>query len=84
MGKDTNPIVVRRGMDIGKSGAEADDDFLFDCFVKTHAYEKLVSPSSPTMIVSGRTGSGKTALLRYIERHQEACRSIDPFNISMQ
>lgn len=83
MNSKINPIVIRQGMNIGKVAAEADDNYLFNCFLKTYAYEELVDPNSPAMIISGRTGSGKTALLRYIEETEEACHSIDPFEMSM-
>jgi hypothetical protein len=79
----TNPIVLRRGLSIGTGNAESDDEFLFDCFVDHPAVQDCIRITSPTMIVSGRTGAGKTAILRHVESTTEHNISIDPFEMSM-
>jgi hypothetical protein len=61
-----HPFILKPGMNIGHVEAEY-DDFLFDCFVKHPAVDKCSSVQSPEMIVAGRTGSGKTAIMRFIE-----------------
>lgn len=70
-------------MTIGSNSAETDDDFLFDCFVRSSPVERCMDVHSPGMIVAGRTGAGKTAILRYIEREVEHSIEIDPSEMSM-
>lgn len=81
--KLVNPVVLRRGAGIGTGNAETDDDFLFDCFVEYPPVEDCRRVDSPAMVVAGRTGSGKTAILRYLEREFRHTSSIDPFEMSM-
>ena len=78
-----NPPVVRPGMKIGSVDAEHDDEFLFECFVDHPAVSTCVSLKAPGMIIAGRTGSGKTAVIRYIEKTQHETTLIDPFEISL-
>ncbi len=79
----TNPVVLRRGAGIGTGNAETDDEFLFDCFVEYPPVEDCRRLNSPTMVVAGRTGSGKTAILRYLENEARHSSAIDPFEMSM-
>jgi len=85
LGKSSNPVVLRRGVGIGTGNAETDDEFLFECFVEYPPVEACRKPESPVMIVAGRTGSGKTAILRYLENEGSPSHttSIDPFEMSM-
>jgi hypothetical protein len=78
-----NPIVLKRGVHIGSGNAENDDEFLFDCFVDYPPVEECVRMTSPRMIVAGRTGEGKTAILRHIEQASEHSAFIDPAEMSM-
>ena len=55
------------GLTIGMNSAEADNEFLSSCFIKTPAYEELTNFESSRMIALGRTGAGKTALLSGIQ-----------------
>ncbi|MDG4854564.1 DNA repair ATPase [Mesorhizobium sp. WSM3866] len=79
-----NPVVIRPDTTIGNISAEADDDFLFECFVDHPALEVARTLKNSKMFVSARTGSGKTALLRKIE-HQfpETTSIIDLPGLSM-
>jgi energy-coupling factor transporter ATP-binding protein EcfA2 len=81
--KIINPVVLRRGAGIGTGNAETDDDFLFDCFVEYPPVEVCRKARSPVMVVAGRTGSGKTAILRYLENASRHSSAIDPFEMSM-
>lgn len=63
-----NPVVIRPDTTIGNISAEADGDFLFECFVDHPALEAARSSKNSKMFVSARTGSGKTAILRKIEQ----------------
>lgn len=78
-----NPVILRQGVGIGTGSAESDDEFLFDCFVEYPPVDACRRRGSPAMVISGRTGSGKTAILRYLENTSEHVASIDPFEMSM-
>ena len=59
-------FVFKRSMNLGTGTAENDGDFLGACFVETPEYKTLVDYSDHRMILLGRTGAGKTALLKTI------------------
>jgi hypothetical protein len=79
----TNPVVLRQGMTIGSGSAETDEEFLFSCFIQYPAVEECSRVQSPGMILAGRTGSGKTAILKYIRQTAEHTVEIDPIEMSM-
>lgn len=81
--KRSNPIVLKHGMSIGSNAAETDDEFVFDCFIRYPPVERCMDVQSPGMIIAGRTGAGKTAILRYIERNVDHSIEIDPSEMSM-
>ncbi len=54
-------------MIVGTLDAESDDDFLKNCFIKTSQYEDLNDFNNNKMILLGRTGVGKTALIKKLE-----------------
>lgn len=66
----SNPIVFNAGSRIGKISAEADEEFIFECFVDIPALAELKEIGSPKMLLLGSTGAGKTALIRKIEQEQ--------------
>lgn len=68
---------------MGHLSAEADDEFLFDCFVSTTVYREIIDSNSPAMILCGRTGAGKTAILRMIRQQMEYTSIVDLFDMSM-
>ena len=82
--KDTNPIILRKNMTIGKINAEEDDEFLFDTFITYSPLEKCINPHNTAVILSGRTGAGKTAILRYIEHTNDNIFKLDPTALSIQ
>jgi Cdc6-like AAA superfamily ATPase len=75
--KGANPVVLHPDANIGNSAAEADDEFLFECFVDHPALAALSDIDSPKLFASGRTGTGKTALLRMIERQKHNVAVVD-------
>lgn len=68
---------------VGNIDAENDDDFLFQCFVDNRALSIALDVKSPGSLISGRTGSGKTALLKYIEKNKKNSR-ISPSEMAME
>ena len=63
---------IFRNSEIGGLDAEF-DTFLDECFIETPIYSSLVSFDSSDLdfnkrIIIGRTGSGKTALLKQLSR----------------
>ncbi|RTE93397.1 DNA repair ATPase [Bradyrhizobium sp. LVM 105] len=81
--KRSNPVLLAKGMNIGSISAETDDDFLFECFVHNPAVETASRMQAPGMVLSGRTGSGKTAIIRHIERSGHPHVTIDPNEMSL-
>ena len=77
-----NPI-IRTGAKIGQIAAEADDEFLFKCFIDHPALEEIKNPTSPKMILLGSTGVGKTAFVRMIEKQERRCHSIELDELSL-
>jgi hypothetical protein len=81
--KRTNQIILKAGMTIGASAAEMDDEFLLPCFVSCPAVTQCPDASSSGTVIDGRTGSGKTAILKYIVSTTERPSEIDPFDMSL-
>lgn len=81
--KGVNPVVLRRGVGIGSGNAESDDEFLFECFVEYPAVEQAMRLSAAGMVLAGRTGSGKTAIMRHIEATAPHSVTLDPFDMAM-
>jgi hypothetical protein len=77
------PFKFKRNARIGEAAAEQDDEFLFQSFYDIGDYSELVNTRSPRRIVVGRTGSGKTALLRYLMHSQEHVVEIDPEHLAL-
>jgi hypothetical protein len=81
--KRANPTVLKPGMSIGANAAEMDEDFLLSCFVQYPPVDLCIDLNSRGMVVDGRTGSGKTAILKYINSIAQHASEIDPFDMSM-
>jgi Cdc6-like AAA superfamily ATPase len=81
--KRTNPVVLKPGMTIGANAAEMDDEFLLQCFVHYPPVELCINMASRGMVIDGRTGSGKTAILKFIHSKSEHSVEIDPSEMAM-
>jgi hypothetical protein len=79
-----NKVEFRADTRIGNISAEHDDNFLFECFVDNPAVSTISDLQSPAMILSGRTGAGKTAILRYLLNKHTKSAEIDPASLSIQ
>ena len=73
----------RRNVDIGSLDAE-NDPFLISAFVDKDDLTHLRDMSNPKSILLGRTGSGKSALIKYLEDQEEFVIRIDPESISLR
>lgn len=81
--KRVNPVILKAGMSIGTGNAESDDDLLFECFVTYPPVDEALKIASAGMILAGRTGSGKTAILRYVQVQETHTSEVDPAEMSM-
>lgn len=81
--KRVNPVILKAGMSIGPGNAESDDDLLFECFVTYPPVDEALKIASAGMILAGRTGSGKTAILRYVQTQEAHTSKVDPAEMSM-
>jgi hypothetical protein len=78
----SNPIVPT-GASVGHLAAEADDEFLFECFIDHPALMDIKNHKSPRMVLLGSTGVGKTAILRMIEKNEERCHNVELDELSL-
>jgi hypothetical protein len=72
-----------RHIDIGSLEAE-DDRFLIKSFIEKDEFRAISSLASQKCIVLGRTGSGKSALLRRLEETQQNLVRIKPEEMSLR
>jgi ABC-type phosphate/phosphonate transport system ATPase subunit len=79
---DGTPFRFKRNAKVGEAAAEQDDEFLFNSFVDIGDFREIRDMQSPRRIV-GRTGSGKSALLRYLAHDQEHVIEVDPEHLSL-
>ncbi|MDR6384949.1 P-loop ATPase, Sll1717 family [Paraburkholderia caribensis] len=77
------PFRFKRHARIGEAGAELDDEFLFQSFVDVGDYDEIQNVKTPKRIIVGRTGSGKTALLRYLAYREEHVIELEPDQLSL-
>jgi hypothetical protein len=70
-------------MSVGSNAAEFDDEFLLPCFVHYPPVEISADVQSRGMVLDGRTGTGKTAILKYIMSRTSNVTELDPSEMSM-
>jgi SpoVK/Ycf46/Vps4 family AAA+-type ATPase len=76
---------VRKGFSIGSLAAE-NDALLHEVYVDSGYMDRLCDPNDRAFLLLGRSGSGKTALLRQMAeiRGQDHVVQLDPDELSMQ
>lgn len=74
---------LRKGIKIGDIAAE-NDGLLRNSFVDLGSLEDLLDTSKPEFLIVGRTGSGKSALLRMIRDNDGSASTLDPEGLSLQ
>lgn len=67
---------------IGNPSAESDETFLYSCFVDNGHIDLLRNSFDQRSIVLGRTGAGKTALLKNLLTY-ERCIELDLQNLAL-
>jgi hypothetical protein len=73
----------RRSDNVGSADAESDDAFLRECFVDTGDLDALRDLTSPKRIIVGRTGAGKTALIRTLAAQEEHVIELRPEELAL-
>lgn len=81
--RPTNPVILNDGMTIGSLAAETDDDFLFECFVHYPPVELAKRIEAHGSILIGRTGAGKTAIIRYLREIAQHTVQVEPSEMAM-
>lgn len=74
---------LNKGIDIGSPDAET-DRILMKVFLESDSLHSILNTNSQKSIIIGRTGSGKSALLKYIEQNKEKVGIIHPEAMSLR
>lgn len=77
-------IVFKRNMNIGTGTAENDGEFLRECFIETPEYQSVLDFDDKKMILLGRTGCGKTAIINMVEKDVDIFISVKPDTFALQ
>lgn len=64
-------IIFKKNLNIGSISAECDSEFLENCFVETSEYKDIIDFNNQKIILLGRTGVGKTALLNQLKSYSK-------------
>lgn len=85
MDKKDNGVAFRfkKNDRVGEAEAESDDEFLFQCFIDNGDLDLLRDCSSAPRIIVGRTGSGKSALIRMLADREDHVISLPPEQLSL-
>jgi hypothetical protein len=70
-------------MNIGLSDADDDIRYLEECFLETGQMRLVRDVSSPKAILLGRTGTGKTAIVRELQKSSEHAIWIRPEDLAL-
>ena len=76
-------VVFRRNFSLGAADAESDDQFLDSCFLDTGVLADIRDCENPKRILLGRTGSGKSALIKHLSAVENNLIGLDPETLSL-
>lgn len=74
---------LSKTQNIGSPDAETDDE-LIDVFVNTSNLDAIMDTTNQASILIGRTGSGKSAILKYLKLECENITEIKPESMSLR
>lgn len=77
-----NNHIITRDIRVGKNAAEEDLEILFDCFVDSVSLYDALDLNNNASIISGRTGSGKSAIIQYILKGEKTA-FLSPLEMAM-
>ena len=78
-----NAVIIEATDRVGSYSAEEDDQFLFDCFFQHPAFGIVRELTKSECILYGNTGSGKTAIIRYLNQVSENSLQVDLNEIAL-
>jgi len=79
----TKPVYkIKTDISIGAPDAETDNQLL-DVFVDNGSFDALINVNNPKCVIIGRTGTGKSALIKKIKENEEHVKIIDPERMSL-
>ncbi|MDO9314178.1 MAG: DNA repair protein [Burkholderiaceae bacterium] len=73
----------RKNDNIGSPEAESDESYLAECFVDTGDLDVLRDFSDTKRIIVGRTGAGKSALVRKLVAYEDHVIELKPENLAL-
>lgn len=76
-------FIFSRSQKVGQPAAESEIDFS-NVFINTPNFNALVDITNPQCIIIGRTGVGKSALIRRVEETQLKVKRISPEEMSIR
>jgi len=74
---------IRKSQIVGSPDAET-DEFLLKAFVSIDNLEEIVDTKNQRSILLGRTGSGKSAIVKYLKNNCENIQEIEPEAMSLR
>ena len=81
---NTSPFKFKKHDHVGTMAAEQDTEFLPSCFVDTGAYDLAQTGHDNRIIIVGRTGTGKSAVLQTLEtQYAKKVIRIEPENLAL-
>lgn len=81
--KKSKTYKISRSSNIGSPDAET-DDILFDVFVDIDNLSEIMDVKNQKSILIGRTGSGKSAVVKYLVKNCEKITQIEPEAMSLR
>lgn len=75
-------VKIKTDISVGSPDAETDHQ-LSDVFIDNGAFDALTNVNNPKCVIIGRTGAGKSALVKKIRESEEHVKIIDPERMSL-